>query len=502
MPQHEFFLSTERPLQIDAPKRSSGDRWVEVAHAAIPRPALVIRAGESVQMGDDLVLLAGSRLVLRYGPAVEAMSADGATLRVELVCGDSGDRIDTLAELPVHGAHGVRSATFTLDEHAGTACKVQLRAGAGPDHDPRGDWIAVYELVVAQEESLPRVAANAFGNERTRGELAHFATAYDHEMYHADKAAIAAGKRLRCRPLQALVGDRIAAGDAVATRALPDFPAPDDLPPTLRDPYHYTHHLLGQALRMRAPNFHERLHAMSRDREVRVLSLCSGAARIEAGMAALAGPAVQWTLMDLNESLLQSAGASFPEGVEPDLIVGNLNEIRDYGERYDVIMCVSGLHHIVELERVVGFIRTALADGGEFWSIGEAIGRNGNRLWGSDLEAANASMRALPARLRRNRYSGKVDDTLPDVDYSIGTFEGIRSQDITPLLFGHLDPVHLFRRNCFLWRLVDQTYNSNYDMQAEEDIACLQALVRAELAHFEGGGRPTELHAVFRKPGA
>ena len=121
---------------------------------------------------------------------------------------------------------------------------------------------------------------------------------------------------------------------------------------------------------------------------------------------------------------------------------------------------------------------------------------------GYALEAANASMRALPVRLRRNRYSGKVDDTLPDVDYSIGTFEGIRSQDITPLLFDHLDPVHLFRRNCFLWRLVDQTYNSNYDMQAEEDIACLQALVRAELAHFEGGGRPTELHAVFRKPGA
>src|SRR5690606_23674361 len=162
---------------------------------------------ESVQMGDDLVLLAGSRLVLRYGPAVEAMSADGATLRVELAC---GDHVDTLAELPVHGAHGVRSAAFSLDEHTGKACRVQLRIGAGPDHDPRGDWVAVYELVVAQEESLARVAANAFGSERTRGELAHFATAYDHEMYHADPAATAAGKRLRCRPLQALVGDRIA----------------------------------------------------------------------------------------------------------------------------------------------------------------------------------------------------------------------------------------------------------------------------------------------------
>src|SRR5690606_19694363 len=134
--------------------------------------------------------------------------------------------VDTLAELPVHGAHGVRSATFSLDEHARRQCSVQLRVGAGPDHDPRGDWIAVYELFVAQEESLPRVAANAFGSERTRGELAHFATAYDHEMYHADKDTIAAGKRLRCRPLQALVGDRAAAADTGADRALPDFTAP------------------------------------------------------------------------------------------------------------------------------------------------------------------------------------------------------------------------------------------------------------------------------------
>src|SRR5690606_7463533 len=131
MSSHEFFLSPERHLRITAPKRTPGARWMEVAHAAPPRPALVIQAGGSVQMGDDLWLLPGSGLVLRYGPAVEAVSADGATLRVELAC---GDHVDTLAELPVHGAHGVRSAAFSLDEHTGKACRVQLRIGAGPDH--------------------------------------------------------------------------------------------------------------------------------------------------------------------------------------------------------------------------------------------------------------------------------------------------------------------------------------------------------------------------------
>ena len=151
------------------------------------------------------------------------------------------------------------------------------------------------------------------------------------------------------------------------------------------------------------------------------------------------------------------------------------------------------------LERVLDFISAALADGGEFWSIGEAIGRNGNRLWGRAQDAANACFTSLPARLRRNHHTGVVDERLPDDDYGSGTFEGIRSQDILPLLTDRLDPVDVYRRNCFLWRLVNQAYNGNYDMSDPEDVARLQGFVLAELAHFRDGGRPTELHGVFRK---
>jgi SAM-dependent methyltransferase len=232
---------------------------------------------------------------------------------------------------------------------------------------------------------------------------------------------------------------------------------------------------------------------------VRVLSLCAGAARFEAQFAAAAGAGARWTLLDLSEGLLREAARNFPEGITPTLVAADLNEVADFGERFDVVMCVSGLHHIVELERVVDFVHDVLVDDGEFWSIGEAVGRSGNRLFAGDYRVANAFFRGLPARLRRNRLGGEPDENLPNVDYSDATFEGIRSDEIEPLLAHRLEAVQVYRRNCFLWRLVDLAYADNYDLANADDIAWIHRAVDAELAHYRAGGHPTELHGVYRK---
>ena len=471
---------------------------MQVAGSGIARPALVLAAGETAASTEPVQVGAGSRLLLRYGAALDALSADGATLRVEL---SRGALVHVVAELSLQGGPAgcaVHEAQLSLDAWPAGAWDIRIGVGPGPMHDPTADWVAIYELAIATSEALPLVAARAFATERTANELAHFASVYDHEMYHGDASRHASRPPAKCRALQDLAEAWSRREDA-AQDPPPSFPAPAALSEALRDPFHYTHHLLSQALRAKAPDFHGRLAALAARRPVRILSLCSGAARIEASMAALAGPAAHWTLMDLNESLLQSAAANFPDGITPELVAGDLNRIRDFGARFDVILCVSGLHHIVELESVLAFIDGALAEDGEFWSIGEAIGRNGNRLWGRDLAAANACFAALPARLRHNHHSGRIDASLPDDDYGSGTFEGIRSQDIMPLLLERLDPVDLYRRNCFLWRLVNQAYSRNYDTADAGDVERLQGFVRAEIAHFRDGGRPTELHGVFRK---
>jgi SAM-dependent methyltransferase len=493
-----FFLSTEVPLRISATAAPPPARWMQIVGSGISRPALVLSSGETAAAVDPVQVVAGSRLLVRYGAALEALSADGATLRIELA---RGQLVHVVAELSLPGGPAgcsVHEAQIALDAWPAGDWEIRLDVGPGPLHDPTADWVAIYELAVAPSEELPVIAARAFATERTANELAHFASVYDHEMYHGDASRHPSRPPAKCRMLQDLAREWSLRDDATQD-APAAFPSPDRLSEALRDPFHYTHHLLSRALHARAPDFHGRLAALAAKQTVRILSLCSGAARIEASMATLAGPAAHWTLMDLNESLLQSAAANFPEGVEPELVAGDLNRIRDFGERFDVILCVSGLHHIVELESVLAFIDGSLADNGEFWSIGEAIGRNGNRLWGRDLAAANACFQALPARLRFNHHTGTTDASLPDDDYGSGTFEGIRSQDIMPLLLERLDPVDLYRRNCFLWRLVNQAYSRNYDMADAGDVERLQGFVRAEVAHFRNGGRPTELHGIFRK---
>jgi hypothetical protein len=59
--------------------------------------------------------------------------------------------------------------------------------------------------------------------------------------------------------------------------------------------------------------------------------------------------------------------------------------------------------------------------------------------------------------------------------------------------------VQVYRRNCFLWRLVDLAYADNYDLANADDIAWIHRAVDAELAHYRAGGHPTELHGVYRK---
>lgn len=497
---NEFFLSTEVAIRVNPVDGAPARRWMQIPHTGVVLPALVLLAGERAELADGLAPESATRLHLRFSAAHGELSADGATLTLSLVTDQGALRLAEFDIAPGIVGMRPREAMVDLSAFAGMRGCLQLAVGAGPAGDPLGDWVAIHELTIATEEDLPAVRARAFNGERTRNELAHFAHVYEHRAYDTGKSRVADAVTT-CRTLaqlQASVRAEKAAVVESPAAATPAFPSPHELTPVPGDAYHYAHRLLNGALRARAPNFPARLRDIARQRAPRVLSLCSGAARIEASFAE-AVPEAQWTLMDLNEPLLQSAAANFPEGVVPELIVADLNEVAAFGERYDVILCVSGLHHIVELERVVGFIHDALAEDGEFWSIGEAIGRNGNRLWSSDHAVANAFFHSLPSRLRRNRGSGEVDDDLPNVDYSGATFEGIRSQDIEPLLARMLDPVDVYRRNCFLWRLVDLAYADNYDLGDADDIGWLQRAVAAELAHFRQGGRATELHGVFRR---
>jgi SAM-dependent methyltransferase len=238
------------------------------------------------------------------------------------------------------------------------------------------------------------------------------------------------------------------------------------------------------------------------DRPIRILSLASGAARIEEGLIdGIDAERIELVLTDLNPSLLSTARARLAHRARLETLELNLNQLTLPSRRFDVVVCVSALHHVVELEQLFAQVAASLLEDGEFWSIGEYIGRNGTRLYPEAYSIANDFFQALPEHYRVNRNPGGrggVDDRLPNLDCSATCFEGIRSEEIVPLMDRYFAPVEVMKFDCFLWRLFNLAYFDNYDLGREEDLALVHSAIDLEEEFARAGGQPTAMHGVFR----
>ena len=267
--------------------------------------------------------------------------------------------------------------------------------------------------------------------------------------------------------------------------------------------YNFAMRCLGQLIStLSPPDFFLRAKERSQICPQRILSICTGAARVEEAILQHCEGGVHMTLLDASLDLIERAAKRLLKVGKQhnvDCLNGDINQGLPGEDQYDVILCVSALHHIVDLERVLTEINARLTNDGEFWIIGEQIGRNGNRLWPDALEAANIAMQNLPERFRLNGHTKEIDCVIDDRDYSLGCFEGIRSEEIEAYLDRYLVAQQVYKRNAFLWRMVDATYGDNFNLESIEDVEYLKKLVLAEVLHWVGGGRSTELHGVYTK---
>ncbi len=462
--------------------RMDGATWGSAACTEVNRYALLMGDGSVVDLP---TLTPGPNHTLHLVFAATALNSGAVALKVFFV---RGETFTPLGEYPAFG-HGAVWADIRVGLKALNGVEGFLRLCAV------GGGIALAEATVAREDRLGLVRGRGYREIRIRNEIAFFSTVYDHGMY-GDKAGVDPTERGVTIHIQD-AGDA-AAGDAAPTADLPRVAgvAVDGF----ASAFDYGHHLLGRHIAAPAPDFAGRLRRFEAlGRPLRVLSLCSGAARIERDLLGGVPGALELTLFDINPDLLRQAAASMPAHWQLTCIQGDINALALADARYDIILCVSALHHVVELERVVAQIAEHLEEGGEFWSIGEYIGRRGNRLWPEAYAIADGFFAALPERYRLNRLSGAVDLHLPDFDCSAGCFEGIRSDEIWSLLTRHMSPSHVYTRNCFLWRLLDLAYTDNYNLSEPVDRALIERAVALELAHYRAGGQATELHGVFTR---
>jgi SAM-dependent methyltransferase len=165
--------------------------------------------------------------------------------------------------------------------------------------------------------------------------------------------------------------------------------------------------------------------------------------------------------------------------------------------QYDAILANQCLHHVQNLEGLFSAIDGALAPKGLFITS-DMIGRNGHQRW-PEAEAIVAEIWGeLDDRYKYNHQLARLEKDFVNHDCSTHSFEGIRAQDILPLLIEHFS-FHVFIAfGNVIDLFIDRGFGHNYDASKEEDRAFIDRLHEIDEAGFKDGTlKPTHMVAVM-----
>jgi SAM-dependent methyltransferase len=174
----------------------------------------------------------------------------------------------------------------------------------------------------------------------------------------------------------------------------------------------------------------------------RGLSLACGSGRAERNAMA-AGICTSFHGVDLAEDAVEEARrVARREGLNITYAVDDLNCIKLEPDSFDLVITQNCLHHVLQLEHLADEIHRTLKPGGVLW-IQDYVGETQCQYGDKRLEIANAVLGLLPEKLRTNRATGTVRETVerPTPGDDISPFEAIRSADIMPIFLERFDIV-------------------------------------------------------------
>lgn len=167
-------------------------------------------------------------------------------------------------------------------------------------------------------------------------------------------------------------------------------------------------------------------------------------------------------------------------------------------KQYSVIVANQSLHHFQDLEVLFGKVRLAIGHSGVF-VVSDVIGRNGHMRWPEALGVVQEVWRTMPDRYKYNHLLSRYEPMYENWDCSVGGFEGIRAQDILPLL------THTFKFEMFLAYgniidiFIDRAFGHNFDAQVDVDRAFIDRIAQLDEELLAAGTiKPTHLIASMR----
>jgi hypothetical protein len=144
-------------------------------------------------------------------------------------------------------------------------------------------------------------------------------------------------------------------------------------------------------------------------------------------------------------------------------------------------------------------VHAALDDHGVFVT-NDMIGRNGHMRWPEVLEFVESIWAFMPDRYKLNRQLNRFEAEFVNWDCSHEGFEGVRAQDILPLLNGTFEFESFLAFGGIVDVFVDRAFGHNFDPSSDIDKAFVDFLqLLGDRLTDAAVVKPTTMFAVMSK---
>lgn len=202
--------------------------------------------------------------------------------------------------------------------------------------------------------------------------------------------------------------------------------------------------------------------------------------------------------IDINPSMLERGKvAANSVGLE-SLMKFTMSDIQSWiPAQTDICIANQSLHHFTELEQLFEKIKIAIGDHG-FFLTSDMIGRNGHMRWPEAMYYLDKNWRNLPDKYKFNHQLSRYELDFQNWDCSKEGFEGIRAQDILPLLvqFFNFDLFLAYNNNINI--LLDRSFGHNLDPQDPTDTSLVDDWASQDEELMSAGKiKPTQILAAM-----
>ena len=205
--------------------------------------------------------------------------------------------------------------------------------------------------------------------------------------------------------------------------------------------------------------------------------------------------------VDINEDMLRRGSEAANNAGLGDSFLFSRGDFNIWkpSREYEIIMANQSLHHVSNLEDLFDSIKKSLQAEGLFL-VSDMIGRNGHMRWPEAMEKLKPLWDELPESYRFNRLLKRHEAQYINHDCSNEGFEGIRAQDILPLLTERFNFDFFFPFGNLIFGFIDRSCGHNFDTEAEWDRDFIDRVHAVdEEGLLSGELKPTSMLAVLSK---